>query len=39
MLGLSKLLNTNWRAVAAEAVKPERPTPGKKTRGPISYDY
>ena len=39
MLGFSKLLNTNWRAVAAEAVKPERPTPGKKTRGPISYDY
>lgn len=39
MLGFSKLLNTNWRAVAAEAVKPERPSPGRKTRGPISYDY
>lgn len=39
MLGFSKLLNTNWRAVAADAVKPERPDPCKKNRGPISYDY
>lgn len=39
MLGFAKLLNTDWRAVAADAVKPERPSPGKKTRGPISYDY
>jgi exosortase len=39
MLGFAKLLNTDWRAVAADAVKPERPNPGRKTRGPISYDY
>lgn len=39
MLGFAKLLNTNWRAVAAEAVKPERPAVGRKTGGPISYDY
>ncbi len=39
MLGFAKLLNTDWRAVAADAVKPERPSPGKKNRGPISYDY
>jgi exosortase len=39
MLGFAKLLNTDWRAVASDAVKPERPNPGRKTRGPISYDY
>ncbi len=39
MLGFAKLLNTDWRSVASDAVKPERPTPGKKSGGPISYDY
>ena len=39
MLGFAKLLNTDWRSVAADAVKPEPPSRGKKTGGPISYDY
>ncbi|MCE9611755.1 MAG: exosortase/archaeosortase family protein [Chthoniobacter sp.] len=39
MLGFAKLLNTDWRAVAKEAVKPERAAVGRKTGGPISYDY
>ena len=39
MLGFARLLNTDWRKVAADAVKPERPVPGKKSGGPISYDY
>ena len=39
MLGFAKLLNIDWRAVAADAVKPERPVAGKKSKEPISYDY
>lgn len=39
MLGFSKLLNLNWREVAATAVKPEQPTAARKSKGPISYDY
>ena len=39
MVGFTKLLNTDWSKVAADAVKPERPVPGKKSGGPISYDY
>ncbi len=39
MVGFSKLLNLNWSRVAADALKPEAPVPGKKSAGPISYDY
>lgn len=39
MLGFAKLLNTDWRAVAAEAVKPEQVRVGRKSKGPVSYDY
>lgn len=39
MVGFSKLLNMNWRHVAADALKPEAPRSGKKSAGPVSYDY
>ena len=39
MVGFAKLLNLDWRKVAAEAVKPETPPSAKKSDGPISYDY
>ena len=39
MVGFSKLLNMDWRKVAADAVKPEPPRPSKKSDGPVSYDY
>lgn len=39
MVGFSKLLNMDWRRVAADSLKPERPPGGKKSEGPISYDY
>ncbi len=40
MLGFAKLLNTDWRKVAADAAKPEQPRVGRKSsKGPVSYDY
>jgi exosortase len=39
MVGFSKLLNMDWSRVATDALKPETPRPGKKSAGPISYDY
>ena len=39
MLGFAKLLNMDWKRVAADAVKPEAPRPGQKSDGPVSYDY
>ena len=39
MLGFAKLVNIDWRKAAADAVKPERPSPRKKSGGPVSYDY
>ena len=39
MLGFAKLLNADWRKLAAEAVQPEPSRPGRKSKGPVSYDY
>ena len=39
MVGFSKLLNMDWKRVATDAVKPEAPRPGRKSEGPVSYDY
>ncbi len=39
MVGFAKLLNLDWRKVAADAVKPEPPRTAKKSEGPVSYDY
>ena len=39
MLGFAKLLNMDWRRVAADSLKPEAPGPGRKSGGPVSYDY
>ncbi len=39
MVGFAKLLNLDWRRVAADSLKPEAPRPGQKSEGPVSYDY
>ncbi len=39
MVGFAKLLNLDWRRVAAASLKPETPPAGKKSKGPVSYDY
>ena len=39
MVGFAKLLNMDWKRVAADAVKPEAPRPGRKSESPVSYDY
>ncbi len=39
MVGFANLLNFDWRRLATASLKPERPNSGKKTEGPVSYDY
>lgn len=39
MVGFAKLLNMDWHRVAAASLKPETPRAGKKSDGPVSYDY
>ena len=39
MAGFAKLLNLDWGRVAAASLKPETPSAGKKSEGPVSYDY
>ena len=39
MAGFAKLLNMDWGRVAAASLKPETPSAGKKSEGPVSYDY
>jgi exosortase len=39
MVGFAKLLNMDWGATMEKAMKPESPRPGKKSDGPVSYDY